>query len=296
METTMATTIGDFIEQGWNDHDSDLAGVADRLDAGLPLLKREPAKTGEFVGLVEHVVLSHLGDADAMSRWIERLAPLAAEQPDAQAPLARSRLALRLLRGEAVGADEQPRDVLIRAHGSAANGACARGDVGRARALLHAATALAPDDDMGAVKALAAVSNNLASQLLADGRGPEPDALMMEAAELAQRCWHRAGTWMNAERADYLLAVCAAAMGDGQRALRHANACLSLCTAHGADAFELFFAREALGKASLAAGNRGNASDALAHMAELLPAIADEGDRAYAQSVYDKVKAALGTA
>jgi hypothetical protein len=94
---------------------------------------------------------------------------------------------------------------------------------------VHGAAATVADADCETVKALAAVANNLASQLLDDGRGAEPDALMMEAAELAQRRWHQAGTWKNAERADYLLAVCAAAIGDGARALRHANACLSLC-------------------------------------------------------------------
>ena len=54
-------TIDDFIEKGWNDHVTDLAGVAARLDRALPLLKREPAKAGAFLALAEHVLLSHLG-------------------------------------------------------------------------------------------------------------------------------------------------------------------------------------------------------------------------------------------
>ena len=290
----MATTIGDFIEQGWNDHVTDLAGVAARLDGALPLLKREPAKTGDFLALAEHVLVCHLGDADAMAGWVERLAPLAVEHPETQAPLARARLAVRLLRGEPVDVEGQPRVLLIRAHGSATNGAAARGDFRHARALLHGARALAGDTDTDSVKALAGVANNLASQMLDNGRGPEPDGLMMEAAELAQRSWHQAGTWMNAERADYLLAVCAAAIGDAARAMRHANACLSLCTAHGADAYELFFAHEALGRASLAVGNRASAHDALAHMRPLLDRIDDAGSRAYAQSVFDKVNTTLG--
>ena len=288
------TTLDEFIAQGWNDHDENLAGVVARLDQALPLVKREPARAGDFLALAEHVLVSHLGDADAMARWLDRLAPLALEHPDVQPTLARARLAVELLRGEAVDDLSQGRPALIRAHGNAANGAAARGAFDHARALLHGAADLVPPDaDTDAVKALAAVANNLASQLLDGQRGVHADALMMEAAELAQRRWHQAGTWKNAERADYLLALCAAAIGDGARALRHANACLSLCTAHGADAYELFFAQEALGKASLAAGNRASAQDALARMRELLEGIADEGKRAYAQSVFGKVENTL---
>jgi len=293
--TMATTTIEQFIEHAWNDHVEDLAGVAARLDQGWPLLKREPAKVGDFIALIEHVVVSHLGDADAMARWIDRLAPLALEHPQAQPALARARFAVDLLRGEAVDDLSHGRTALIRAHGNAANGAAARGAFDHARALLHGAADLVPaDGDTEAVKALAAAANNLASQLLDGSRGVHADALMMEAAELAQRRWHQAGTWKNAERADYLLAQCAAAIGDGARALRHANACLSLCTAHGADAFELFFAQEALGKASLAAGNRASARDALARMRELLEGIDDEANRAYARAVLDKAQAALG--
>jgi hypothetical protein len=291
----MATTIDEFIEQGWNDHVDDLAGVAARLEQGLPLLKRDPAQVGDFLALVEHVVISHLGDADGMARWIERLVPVVAEQPPAQAPLHRARCAVALLRGEAVDDTTHGRPLLIRAHGNAANGAAARGDVAQSRALLRAAADLVTDDDATeAVKALAAVANNLASQLLDGPRGRDADGLMLEAAELAQRRWHQAGTWLQAERADYLLALCAAAIGDGARALRHATACLSLCTAHGADAYERFFAQEALGKASLAAGHPAGARDALAHMGELLPQIEDAGQRAYAQSVLDKAQATFG--
>jgi hypothetical protein len=293
----MATTIDEFIEQGWNDHIHDLAGVAARLDKGLPLVKRDPAKAADFLGLVEHVVVSHMGDADTMARWIERLAPLAAEHREAQAPLDRARAAIALLRGEAVDERTLPLPALIRAHGNAANGAAALGDVANARALLHAAQGRVGDHgDAEAVKALAAVANNLAAQLRDSARAAESDALMMEAAELAKLRWHQAGTWLQAERAEYLLAMCAAAIGDGARGLRHATACLSLCTAHGADACEQFFAQEAMGKASLAAGRCAGARDACAHMQELLPQIAEPAQRAYAQSVLDKMRAALGTA
>src|SRR4051794_2287189 len=68
--------IGVFLEKGWNDHVTDLAGVAARLDGALPLLKREPAQAGDFLALAEHVLVAHLGDADAMARWIDRIGPM----------------------------------------------------------------------------------------------------------------------------------------------------------------------------------------------------------------------------
>jgi len=292
-----STTIGEFIEQARNDHVDDLHGVALRLEAAWPLLRREPAGTGDFLALAEHILVDHLGDVDAMARWLDRLAPMALEHPQAAAPLAQARLAVALLRGEpAVASGQAPADV-VRAHGSAANGAAARGEVARARELLRAADALVPARAPAAsVKALAAVANNLASRLLDGPRGADSDALMVDAAEMAKVRWHQAGTWLEAERAEYLIAVVAAAVGDGAKALRHATACLSLCTAHGADALERCFAHEALARASLAAGDRTGAGDAAARMHAALQEIDDAAERALAASAWGKLQPSLGRA
>ena len=90
--------------------------------------------------------------------------------------------------------------------------------------------ALAPVADLldapgnGLDTAFGAVANNLASDLverpLADLAEPDLREALARAAALAQRCWDGAGTWVNRERARYLSAMAANALGRGTRARR----------------------------------------------------------------------------
>ena len=290
-----ATAMDRFIEQGWNDHVNDAAGVAARLAQARPLLDAEPEKAADFARLAEHVLLGHLGDAAAMAPWLERLAPIAEQRAELAPTLERARAACALLRGEAPAADRITLPALIQAHGTAACGFAARGDAAQARRLLQSAATLAGDaqGDALATKALAASCNNLASQLLDGAREPAADALMMETAALSRDTWATVGSWLNAERAEYLLALCAAAIGDGAKAAAHAGACAAICEANAADAFERFFAQEAMARAMLAQADRAAAGTALSCMRELIQGIDDEANRAYAQDVLAKTATAV---
>ena len=94
----------------------------------------------------------------------------------------------------------------------------------------------APADDLDT--AFAVVTNNLASDLLE--RPVEDltdDALchaLQSAAAHSQRFWTRAGTWLNRERAHYLVAMAANALGDGATAVAQARAGLALLDEHDA--------------------------------------------------------------
>ena len=80
--------------------------------------------------------------------------------------------------------------------------------------------------------AFAAVTNNLASDLLerplADLAQPDLRTALQLGAEHAQRFWQRAGTWVNHERAHYLGAMAANALGLGAAGVAHARAGLAL--------------------------------------------------------------------
>ena len=143
---------------------------------------------------------------------------------------------------------------------------------------------------------LAATYNNLASQLLDGRRDRDADALMIDAAQLSRSTWAQVGTWLHAERAEYLLALCFAAIGNGTDAVGHAKACLEMCEANNADAFERFFGREALGRALLVAGDCTSAARALEEMRALMGGIADEGKRSHAQGALDQLAAAVDPA
>jgi len=94
--------------------------------------------------------------------------------------------------------------------------------------------------DACAVDAAAATClNNIASGLqdrpLADLRVPALRAALQASAELGYRFWQRAGTWVNAERALYLMAMVGNVLGDAAAARTHALAALALLDAHDAE-------------------------------------------------------------
>jgi len=288
------TAISSFIDQGWNDHVDDLPGVTARLNDGFALLEESPADLNGLLQLAEHVHIVHRGDAQAMQLVIERAAALLARQADARPTVDKARVSMALLRGEPVDASALPLPALVRAHGSAVCGLAARDEVGKARRLLQATASLARDADANertdAIKALAASYNNLASLLLDIPRSAEAGQLMLDAAAHARSTWAEVGTWLNVERADYMLSICHAGVGHGARAVEHAQSCLAVCEANAADAFERFFAHEAMARALLADHNKPAALLESQQMQELLPQIADEGNRAYASSVLSKLQ------
>jgi hypothetical protein len=65
------------------------------------------------------------------------------------------------------------------------------------------------------------------------------------------------------------------------------------CETNSADAFEIFFAREAMAKALLTSGDRHAADKDSQRMQALLMQIADEGQRAQASSTLDKLIALM---
>jgi hypothetical protein len=154
-----------------------------------------------------------------------------------------------------------------------------------------AAAAAAPADG-DAQKALAACWNNIALQLESEPRHPATDPLMMDAARNSRDAWSRAGTWVNVERADYFLARCAAALGDGAQSLRHAQSCMAICLAHDADAYERFFGHEALAHAHALLGDTTAARQEQARMQALMADVPDDS-RAYCQGCIDKLAAKL---
>jgi hypothetical protein len=81
--------------------------------------------------------------------------------------------------------------------------------------------------------AFGAVTNNLASELLArprldDFSQPDLRTALQLCTGHAQRFWDRAGTWLNRERAHYLCAMTSNALGHGEQGVAQARAGLAL--------------------------------------------------------------------
>ena len=246
----MTCDVAQLIDRAWNDHAADPAGVAARLETQLPLLSQAPEHAAAFTRLAEHVLVGHLGDAGAMDRFAAAIAGAGSDD----VALARARLSAALLRGSATAPAQLRPAAIVGAHGVAACGQASRGDADAARRLMQSAQVLARESgDADALKALAASHHNLAAQIEDGPRSEARDALMMDSATASRSTWAEAGTWVHIERADHMLALCALAVGDTARAVAHAQSCVAICEANDADAFERFFAHEALARAAVAA-------------------------------------------
>jgi hypothetical protein len=113
-------------------------------------------------------------------------------------------------------------------------------------AALHALPGTGLDTSFGVV------TNNLASDLLerplADLGQPDLRTALELAVEHAQHFWQRAGSWVNVERAHYLRAMAANALGEGALGATQARAGLGLLdthdTAHAEDVDRTFLQLE----------------------------------------------------
>jgi hypothetical protein len=247
----MEPPVGARLDEAHACHDEDPARAAALLRAIDPAALDAP-RWPTFAFLLDHVLGEKLGSWEEALALQRRL--LAAAGEPAPAPVLRHAAAAAQLAGRA---DERGE---ICARLAACSGADARvaGDVVAATAAMYRVPALHAREaasvalaelvrfDGGAWEratpldaAAAAAWNNIASALL---EGP-PDSFahpalreaLARAAELAERLWQRAGTWVNHERAAYLRAMAAHALGDARGALAHAERGLALIAANDRD-------------------------------------------------------------
>lgn len=270
------TALNTWLDQAWNDHAEATPRVAAELAERAATLPDDADGAG-VLRLAAHTLLAHQADTAAMQRLLAQVP--AGALLDAAARPARWALA-QLDGGTPPVASDRERwaaleyiALVLAARGQAA--------LAQQRLLAEEAAAAAHPDE-AARRAYAASANNVAGGLRDGPRGdPARDALMLASAQLARRAWERAGTWLHVERADYFLALCHVALGQGAEAVACARACLSRCDAEGADAYELFFAHECCARAQRAAGDSTQAAAHLAQMQALLAHVEDADNQQY---------------
>lgn len=309
-------SLPSLVEQAQNLHGDDPRAALGLLQEAMAFAPgAAPAEMAALVRLLEHVTVSHLMDGDGLLALLPALdavaAPWSAAGDDTLAgALRRARLAAALLANPhanayahmpaAPAASAAPGEAAapaspvalspadrVRAMSNAAAGSARQGRWADVALLMQRAAALAEGDDVSG-RAYAAMANNLAADLrLLTLAQAQVDAgrqhAMLDAAQRARAAWARVGGWVEAERAEYQLALCHAAAGQGAAAVRHAQACLQGCVEHGADAFETFFAHEALVHAHVAAREGQRAHDALLAMRACLARVDDAGSRAWGE-------------
>lgn len=267
------TPLATFTATAWDQHATQPAVVAAALRARAAALPAD-ADGAAAIGLAEHLWLSHLHDAPGLAAWLRSLPATLIDSAESAAALTKARWAVAQVLSDAEPAPEPAPEPSAPARARALQNIWAyQAATGNAHGALAALEQELPralaDADAARCRALAATCNNLAL----DGReGPRGDAardaLMFAAAIASRQLWARVGTWLHAERAEYQLARCHAALGHGERALAHARSVLTLLEANAAtpeaDAFEWFYGWEALAWAARAAGQRETEADAIA--------------------------------
>lgn len=274
--TTVNELMDSQIEQAWAVHAEQPEAAAALLRAAAAQLAQAGAEPQQaWLRAAEHVLLGHLGDAAGLAALLQAL-------PAEQTARARAAIALtRSPRDEPDWQDLAPAERIRAAYNAVLALSRAR-DFAAMEALMDGCQTWAQADESSG-RAWAALANNVAGDLryyLADGDS-QAAALMVEAARRARSAWQQAGGWLEVERADWQLALCAAAAGQGGLALQAAQACVMACQANEADDYEHCFAYEALGRAAVAAGDAALASHAHALMAERVLAL-EGADRLYA--------------
>jgi tetratricopeptide (TPR) repeat protein len=104
--------------------------------------------------------------------------------------------------------------------------------------------------------------NNKTWALLGKGdRTQEEDELMVHSAHASCRHWLDAGTGVNHQRGEWLIAHVYAQLGMAEAALRHAQRCLELTGQHADEMadFDRAYAYEAVARANAIIGNRAEA-------------------------------------
>ena len=222
-----------LVNQGWADHPTQTEEVAARLRDGISLVA-DGDGAAKYMHLVNHVVGDHLGLRDEATALCESAIQRAGNEPGSS-PYVHLAVA-RTMSGDEAGAEaaiealggnteQRVRVGLLVAQGHANAGA-----FDEAARIYDEQMALGDTLPEGhtAERSFAIVSNNIASEILNEAsRSETNDALMQRAAEAARTYWLRVGTWVNDERADYLLALVHNRLDRPADALTHADRALA---------------------------------------------------------------------
>ncbi len=282
-----------FIGTAWEDHATDAAAVARRLDDAIALVGDE-AQLNRLMHLGQHVYGEHLAEWRNGVAFLDRMAALPAFVRDGASGQAQRRAiaALQLSAGaDTTLGDLAPSD-RIRVAAMAAGNLAAH-DTARARRLLEDALDLAqraglPNADP-MHRTLAVTGNALACTLEEKvDRSADERALMILAAQTARHHWAIAGTWLETERAEYRLANTWRQAGDLAQAREHARACLEIVAANDDAALERLFGWEALGLIERAAGNAAGHAQALARAREAFAEL-DASDQSWCAASIEKL-------
>ena len=260
-------------------HDDEPARAADGLRAlaGQAVPDKD---LPQFSWLVNHVIGERQGawpEALQLQRGLPATGPLVLRLQRAAAallagqPIEAWALQSRIARETGAPADHARAAVQLRAMQYTAEGAQAHEFAVALRDCVQALPQGAGAGKLGT--AIATSLNNTVSALVERENLPVDDAevraAMVEGAQAARKAWGEAGTWVNHERADYLVALCGNRVSEWAIALEAARAGIATIEANGSEDVDRAFLLLEVARASHGLGDEATRESAKAQAKKL---------------------------
>ena len=294
--------INDLIRDGWGYHDTQSERLAGELEA---------ANLGELTGeapahclrLSNHTIGEHLGDWPRARRFAEAVRDATADYPGgfgAQLTVARymdgDAIGAQQAEIECLGASEHPVDAYLSVKSFLAGALAGTGRFADAGVVIAAANRLASGlgEEATSNRSMAVANNNLASELVeSEDLNAEQARMMLDCAEAAHTFWKRCGTWVNEERALYLLALVNNRVANYAGGLEYAQAALGVIANNGEEGVDEAFIRLAAATSKIGLSDVASAREQLAAADRLAKAWSDESLVTWYQGERRKAATAL---
>lgn len=280
--------FNDYLNQAWDLHQKLPEKVAVGLSDGLKLARSASDVTG-LAHLATHVYAEHLGQYQKGLVFLAELKEQNFNDESSKAALNRFESVLKVCEDSHYDLSGLSDSDRCRVLALAASAHVGTNNILQAVVFFEQAEALSaqlPKTD-AAVRSMAVTGNNLACALEEKTNLSENEKkLMLKAAHTGLNNWKIAGTWLEAERAEYRLSQSYFRIRDLISSIKHANQCLTICEENKAEALEFFFAYEALSKIELEMGQPLRSLEKMKHYFSLL----NEGDKQWCEPILNQIQ------
>lgn len=296
--------IIELIRDGWAYHDTESERLAAELEAAN-LDDLEGDLLAECIRLSNHTIGEHLADWPRARMFAETIRH--AKQDESLSATFCANLAVaRFMDGAEIEAQQVEIESLLAADDPIvaylstksllANALAGSRRFVDAGMVIASTNRLAFDHEgsSGSDRGMAVANNNIANDLLEyDDLDANGTRLMLECAEAALTFWKRCGTWVNEERALYLLAQVNNRVGNHLVGCEFAKTALGVIAENGEEPVDEAFIRLALGSAYSGLGDIAPARTQLARADALVKLWSDESLVSWYQSERAKLSAAI---
>lgn len=296
--------ISELIREGWNYHDTESERLAAELEAAN-LEDLEDDLLAECIRLSNHTIGEHLADWPRARMFAETVRR--AKQDESLSATFCANLAVaRFMAGAEIEAQQAEIESLLAADDPVVAYLSTKSLLANALAgsrrfvdagMVIATTNRLAFDYEGASasdRGMAVANNNIANDLLEyEDLDVNGTRLMLECAEAALTFWKRCGTWVNEERALYLLVLVNNRVGNHLAGCEFAKTALAVIAENGEEAVDEAFIRLALGSAYSGLGDIASARTQLARADALVKLWSDESLVSWYQSERAKLSAAI---